>query len=69
MRYRLAKPQVRRLINGQPVTDGRGRKYLASKDTADRLKEIDGMDIYVELDIYLDTEKGIEIFAKGMAED
>ena len=53
MKYRLGKLQVRRLINGGYVADGRGKRYTASKELREALKDIDDKDLYGNIDIFL----------------
>ena len=54
MKYRLGKLQVRRLINGGYVADGRGKRYTASKELREALKDIDDKDLYGNIDIFLE---------------
>lgn len=63
-RYRLGKPQVRRLINGQDVQDGRGRRYAASDEVKKALKEIDDSGAYDRIDIFM-RDGGIELVERA----
>lgn len=61
MKYKLTKPQVRRLISGGYVTDGHGRRYGAGKEMKARLKAVDENNLYGLTDIYLNDTGAVEI--------
>lgn len=64
MRYKLTRPQIRRLIAGECLKDGHGMTYKVSEKIKARLKEIDENNLYVKADIYLDDVTGIELYWK-----
>ena len=66
-RYRLGKPQVRRLINDSFIMDGHGRKYTANKELKETLKEIDDSNTYNEVDILM-YDGGIEVRKKNVTD-
>ncbi len=66
-RYRLGKPQVRRLINGDWVMDGHGRKYFANEEVRAGLKNFDDNNRYGGFDIFLENGK-IDIYEKAQQE-
>ena len=54
MKYVLTKAQIKRLIDGKYVMDGRGRKYFASKEVKENLRELDENNLYDEYSVVVE---------------
>lgn len=63
-RYRLGKAQIKRLLDGKPVVDGHGRKYLADKKVKEILREMDNYNLCDKLEVFME-DGGIDIVRKG----
>lgn len=68
VKYRLCKAQIRCLLKGKPVVDGRGRKFYASEKVKETLQLIDSKNAYDKFDIFLDYGC-IDIIAKAGVEN
>ena len=62
MRYKLTKLQIKRLIDGKPVINGRQKLYADSK-VKDALKAFDERNMYDKYDVILENG-GIDIREK-----
>lgn len=62
-RYRLGKMQIKRLLEGKPVMDGHGRKFLATENVKEILKRIDDSNLYSKVDVMVENG-GLDIVFK-----
>ena len=56
-KYILTKFQIKRLINGQYVIDGHGRKFFAGKEINELLRMIDENNLYNRFDVTIEDGK------------
>lgn len=56
MRFRITKQQVKMLINGKPLTNGRQKIYIDNEGIK-QLKIINEKNLYGKIDLFL-TDKG-----------
>lgn len=62
-RYKLGKLQIKRLLEDKPVMDGFGRKYFASEELKETLKELDKHNLYDRYDVIM-YDGGVDILEK-----
>lgn len=63
-KYILKKPQIKRLIEGKPVTDGYGLKYVVGPKVKELLQMINDHDLYDEFSVIIENG-GIDIVQKN----
>ena len=54
-KYKISKAQVKRLIEGNPVVDGHGRKFYANGDVKNLLVAIDTRNLYHKYDLIVEN--------------
>lgn len=57
MKYRLTKTQVKRLLDGNYVVDGSGRKFYAGKNIKEVLQKLDELNAYDKFDAIIEDGK------------
>ena len=62
-KYKLGKPQIKRLIEGKSVMDGHGRHFYANDDVKDYLHKIHDNNLYDRFDVILE-DGGLDIVKK-----
>lgn len=60
-RYKLGKAQIKRLLEDKPIMDGRGRKFIADKETKDMLREYDKNNWYDKFDIIFENGSLVDL--------
>jgi len=53
-RYKLGKPQIKRLLEDKPVMDGHGRKLYANDEVKRELKMIHDNNLYDKFDVIVE---------------
>lgn len=66
-RYKLGKPQIKRLLEDKPVMDGHGRKFYANEEVKKYLRAIDNKNLYDKFDVIIE-DGSLDIVKKGDAE-
>lgn len=56
-KYILSKLQIKRLLDGNYVVDGHGKKLIADDNTKDVLRELDKLNLYDKFDAILENGK------------
>ena len=56
-KYILSKLQIKRLLDGNYVVDGHGRKLIADDKTKDVLRELDELNLYDKFDAIIENGK------------
>lgn len=62
-KYILGKLQIKRLLDGKYVMDGRGRKFIIGDNIKEVLQKIDECDLYDKYEIFVEND-GIYIREK-----
>jgi hypothetical protein len=53
-RYKLGKPQIKRLLEGKSVMDGHGRHFYANDEVKKYLHKIHDNNLYDKFDVILE---------------
>ena len=54
-RYILGKPQIKRLLEGKTVMDGRGRKFIAGDNIKEVLQMLDEHNLYDKFEVVIEN--------------
>lgn len=63
-RYIIGKPQIKRLLEGKPVTDGAGRKFIAKGKVMEALQMIVDYNLFKKYEVILLEDGFIDIQKK-----
>lgn len=66
-KYILNKPQIKRLLDGNYVVDGCGRKFCASENIKEVLRVLDERNLYDKFNVVI--ENGIFDIEKKLEEE